>query len=403
MQQQKLPELSISNSSDFINPLQSSEVVVMATGAPVLSSTMALMHQERWQQDESGVPKFVRRFNSPEGSYVAHYVMEDHSVSSQPKILAGQLAWDIVADFGLEAARLNLVFAAYATKPEHGPPWIGYARIKGSDLIKTLGMDRQIRNPDAGNDGRRLITKTLKLLRLVKLAQSIARLGVQVFWQSSKRNCSVSLSRMWDIRIDLHGPINLRQIVDEPEEVIITVRAGLWAKKFLNEAAVEDRKSSVLFQYGNLQVSVLRMNPFRRDLAIRLALHLTFRARINNGISRCKVDSLWQEVVPDTDPGKRNQFGTKEQRFRMRQKWDGALTTLKDLGWQIEFDDSTYFIDYRPAWARGRNNPQPLPAGYFAKLRQAVLSIGPPGFTNTVKRPATDTKKLSPCGEDKDN
>ena len=388
MKRQKLPELPVSNPSDVIDPLlsQSSEMVMMATGAPVLSSTTALMHRERWKQDQSGAPRFVRWFNRPKGSYVAHYVMEDPSASFHPEVLTGRLAWDIVADFGVEAARLHLVFAAYATQPEHGPPWMGYSRIRGSDLMKILGMGRQIRNPDAGNDGRRFITKTLKLLRLVKLAQSIARLGVQVFWQDSKRNCSVSLSQMWDVRIDLHGPINFQQIVEEPEEVIITVRAGLWAEKFLNSKATEDKTASTLFQYGLLAASTLRINPHQEGLAARLAVHLTFRSRINKGKSRCKVGSLWQEVLPDTDLGKRNQFRTKEQRYRMKQRWDNALTSLKKRGWQIEFDDKTYPAEYRPSWAKEQSNHQPLPAGYFAKLRQAVLSIGLPEFPTMEPR-----------------
>ena len=189
----------------------------------------------------------------------------------------------------------------------------------------------------------------------------------------------------------------------------------------MNSKATEDKTASTLFQYGLLAASTLRINPHEEGLAARLAVHLTFRSRINKGKSRCKVGSLWQEVLPDTDPGKRNQFRTKEQRYRMKQRWDNALTSLKKRGWRIEFDGKTYPMEYRPLWAREQNSLRPLSAGYFAKLRQAVLSIGPPEFTNVGprqgkpveltsevirrrrKRPATDTERSGPCpGETSD-
>ncbi|MBQ14918.1 MAG: hypothetical protein CMQ17_11055 [Gammaproteobacteria bacterium] len=386
----KSPALPASDSVEAIDPLvfQDEGFVKMATGAPVWVSATALIHRERWKEDEFGAPIFIKKFNRPKGSYVAIYVVGEH-------ILAGQAAWDVVSKFDIGVVSLHLLFAAYAMQAQNGCFGPASSSIKGTNLIKMLGMDRRIRNPSVGNDGKQFLTKSMKLLHLVELVQSLSRLSVRVFWKDSQKNCNVSLSPLWEVCIDYLGGNSFDQSLKNPEEVIIRVRAGLWAEKFLNPEAAEDKTASTLFQYGLLAASTLRINPYQEGLAAQLAVELTFRSRINRGKSRCKVDTLWKEVLPDTDSGKRNRFQSRKQRYRMKQRWDSALTTLKNLGWRIEFDDSTYPLEYRPPWAKGENSGRPLPKGYFAKLRQAVLSIWSPEYAE-IGRESESAVELRP-------
>jgi hypothetical protein len=72
---------------------------------------------------------------------IEHYITTADPTSQYPEALAGEAAWQIVEQFGIPTAYLHLVFAAHAAAQPS--PWQGLFRLQGSDLIKTLGMERR--------------------------------------------------------------------------------------------------------------------------------------------------------------------------------------------------------------------------------------------------------------------
>ena len=112
----------------------------------MLSSAQALLRRDLWTKNDDGKPVYRRRFS--QGRVIEHYITTADPTSQYPEALAGEAAWQIVEQFGIPTAYLHLVFAAHAAAQPS--PWQGMFRLQGSDLIKTLGMDRRTDVPKPG-------------------------------------------------------------------------------------------------------------------------------------------------------------------------------------------------------------------------------------------------------------
>ena len=142
---------------------QSRTVTPVATGGPMLSSAQALLRRDLWTKNDEGKPVYRRHFS--QGRVIEHYITSADPTSQYPEALAEQAAWQIVAQFGIPTAYLHLVFAAHAaTQPA---PWQGLFRLQGSDLIKTLGMEK-----------RTDVVKPEKLKEIAKQAELLVRLSL---------------------------------------------------------------------------------------------------------------------------------------------------------------------------------------------------------------------------------
>jgi hypothetical protein len=145
----------------------------------------------------------------------------------------------------------------------------------------------------------------------------------------------------------VNEPGSLNYEAGDPDELYIKVRPGSWTEKFLNARDLNGGKEA-LCQYGYLAKSTLQINPYRQRLASKLAIFLTIMSRIRRD-GRYEVGTLLERLEPkelleaiQTSKQRRNALITQ---------WDNALLTLHELGWQIEFDDSTYPDTIRPEWS----------------------------------------------------
>jgi len=84
---------------------------------------------------------------------------------------------------------------------------------------------------------------------------------------------------------------------------------------------------------------------------------------------------LGPSPYPDPPPGGGREID------EVRQRWDEALLTLHEQGWQLTFDDVTYPLALRPDWAVPVDTPahlRQLPADYWRRLLAATLTCTPP-------------------------
>lgn len=345
-----LPELPL---------FQSRAVTPVATGGPMLSSAQALLRRDLWTKDDEGKPVYHRRFS--QGRVIAHYITSADPTSQYPEALAEQAAWQIVEQFGIPTAYLHLVFAAHAaTQPA---PWQGLFRLQGSDLLKTLGMEK-----------RTDVAKPEKLQEIAKQAELLGSVGVWVVWREGKRDLNVRASRMWDVAIDVYGQQGREAAGAAPTDITLTVRPGLWTEKFLNRAGRD--AGLALRQFGYLAQATLRINPYQEELAAKLAVYLTIMSRLR---ATYRVQTLLTAVEP---PSVLQQAAShRQRRYRFKRRWDEALLTLHEHRWQIAFDPRTYPVAIRPDWALPADLPphlRQLPPGYFPLLLAATLTLTPP-------------------------
>jgi len=290
-------------------------VAPVATGSPMLSSAQALLRPDLWQPAGENVPTYRRLFS--QGRAIEHYITTSDPSSRTVEALAGDAAWQIVQQFGLPTAFLHLVFAAYAT--EQPEPWRGIFELRGSDLLRILGMDKRTDVPRAEH-----------LREVARQARLLDSLGVWVVWREPNRDLSVQMSRMWDVALKITGPHEPEGLL-VPTEVLLTVRPGLWAEKFLNAAGA--RAGTALRQFGYLAQQTLRLDPYHQELAAKLAVYLTLMSRLR---SVYQVQHLLEAIEPATVLQKA--AADRRRRYKYKQRWDEALLTLHEQGWQLTYE-----------------------------------------------------------------
>ncbi len=328
-----------------------------ATSAPIVSSLKAQLRRDSWNKDSSGLAYFMHRAKSKSSNIIEHFITNPGDIS----LLPWDEALQIIDKFGTNTAKLHLIFAAHTMRQEK--PWESKFTLSGEDLIRELGWDK-----------RTDIKKTQKLKEIAKLAFALGCLTIQATWvegrDKNKVSCSVQTSRIWETYVDVRsGQLNLEQKIDEPTEIYVTIRPGLWTDAFLNKAGWEAKKA--LYQFGYLAQDVLKIDPYHDDLALRLGLHLTVESRFHIS-GTYKVQTLLEALLPKIVIDEALEKFDKARKLTNR--WNHALEVLSGLkrAFQIEFDQGTYPEVLRP------NSKNRRPRGYFKQLLAAKITIHPP-------------------------
>lgn len=347
---------------------QGRDIERVATGYPILTGAQALINSQ-W---EDGEYPYWRKLVG-EG-FIQHNIVRQSPTSQQFELVPGKAAWEIIQQFGPEAAYVLLIFSSYATDSDE--PWEQQIRLRGTDLIKLFGWDR-----------RTDITLGQKLKKIGHLVELVCSLSVLISNINVGANrYNVARGAMWlleeleyagqlALTVDTSKPGSLQYEAGDPDELYIKVRPGSWTEKFLNAKDLNGGREA-LCQYGYLAKSTLQINPYRQRLASKLAIFLTVMSRIRRD-GRYEVGTLLERLEPkelletiQTSKQKRNTLITQ---------WDNALLTLHELGWQIEFDEATYPDCIRPEWSLGdEGDPSRVrPRNWLPLWLKAIVTIKP--------------------------
>lgn len=203
-------------------------------------------------------------------------------------------------------------------------PWSGSFTLSGEDVIKNLGWNN-----------RKDISTSQKLTELSNCAFALDCLLVKVEWkegQSDRRKTQVTIqtSRMWNISISATGQKNLlSENLENLDKVELQVQPGLWTKGFLNRGGAKAREA--LYQFGYLAQSVLKIDPYHNELALRLAIHLTLESRIHISgeyLVRTLLESVLLGYHEKIDQAQTDRFKARD----LIAQWNEALKTLIKLG-----------------------------------------------------------------------
>ena len=345
---------------------EDAEVERVATGYPILTGAQALIN---FQWEDGEYPYWKKLVGD---GFIQHQIVRQSPSNQQIELVPRKVAWDIIQQFGPEAAYVFLIFSSHATDSEE--PWAEQIRLKGTDLIRLFGWDK-----------RTDITIAQKLKKIGHLVELVCSLSILVSnINIGTKRYNVERGAMWNLEglgyagqlaltVDINQPDSPTYEAGEPDELFIKVRPGVWTEKFLNASDASAKEA--LFQYGYLAKSTLQINPYRQRLASKLAIFLTIMSRIRDD-GRYEVRTLLERLEPKT-----LLEGVQEDRLRrvkLINQWDSALLTLKELGWEIDFDQATYPKSIRPAWSLSDDvDAGYRPRNWLATWLKAIVIIKP--------------------------
>lgn len=334
-------------------------ILPIPTFAGIGSAALAQIRKDLWGKDNNGFALFKHQAKGNPKNYIEHYISNPGDIELLPLEQAEQ----IINKFGFNTVKLHLIFAAHTmTQPT---PWSGEFSLKASDVIKYLGWDKRTDQP-----------VHQKLTEIAKAAFVLDCLLVKSVWVEGRNkkggiNASTPTGRMWNVVVDPRGQLNIEGKVEKPEEVYITVQPGLIFRSFLNKAG--SKLKEALYQFGYLAQSILKIDPYHDELALRLAIHLTMESRVHTS-GKYRVETLLKHLLPHTAIDKAR--SDKRKGYDLKQRWDNALKLLKKLSWQIQFDESY------PSWLQpGSKLKKPADARkmkIIEWLLQAKITIQPP-------------------------
>ena len=359
-------------------------ILPIPTFAGIGSAALAQIRKDRWQKDSNGFAYFRHQAKGNPKNYIEHYISNPGDIELLPLEQAEQ----IIDKFGFNTVKLHLIFAAHTMNQNR--PWDSNFSLKASDVIKYLGWDRRTDLP-----------VHQKLNEIAKAAFVLDCLLVKSVWVEGRNkkgeiNASTPTGRMWNVVVDPRGQLDIKGKVEKPEEVYITVQPGLIFHNFLNKAGSQLKEA--LYQFGYLAQDILRIDPYHDELALRLAIHLAMDSRVHIS-GKYRVETLLKHLLPHTDIDTAR--SDKRKGYDLKQRWDNALKLLKELNWQIQFDESY------PSWLQpGSKAKKPADARkmkIIEWLLQAKITIKPPEpipellATKVQPKPKSQNQKRIPA------
>lgn len=374
-------------------------IEMMATGAPVISATQAYLKTPDWEKYRQGSLYFLKEFGK--GRFIEFYIIKNQE--QQPEFITNRAEKEILERYGVMAARLHIVFAAYAASQRC--PWKEPFDLRASDLIQTLGLNAINR-----------MNKATKLKAVAELAWIVGTLGAEIHWYEGELNlCITRKTPIWTILYveEYHQP-NLFEETTELVEVIIRVMPGAWAEKFLNKEGEQRKKA--LYQYGLLVQDIFDIDRYKHKLASALALYLTQNIRFHPE-RNYRIQTLIESVISAQEIEKIRRV--KQYRSRFVKQFYNALETLTEIGFKVKFTQS-FPKTLLPTWAElpderpNKLDPvttapldKTLPKGFFdIWLNGVVIISGPPMLesamaaleekkSQAIKEKATKSSKKS--------
>ncbi|HHP7244299.1 MAG TPA: helix-turn-helix domain-containing protein [Elainellaceae cyanobacterium] len=367
---------SIINSPKEAELFLNNHIEPIPTGAPFMSSIESQLRADLWYERD-GIAVFQKIAKSNPQNYIEHYISSPGDVTMLP--------WDaaekIINNFGFNTVKLQLILAAHAMNQTE--PWSGSFTLSGEDVIKNLGWNN-----------RKDITVSQKLSELASCAFALDCLLVRVEWKEGQTNrrktqVTVQTSRMWNISVSATGQKNLlSDKIEALTKVELQVQPGLWTKGFLNRGGAKAKEA--LYQFGYLAQSVLKIDPYHNELALRLAIHLTIESRIHKS-GDYRVKTLLESVLVGYDAKLEKALSDRHKARDLVHQWNEALKTLVKLGWSVEFHDN-YPESLRP------DSKIRKPKGYIYILLESKIKILPPdpipGLLDRKKTPRYEPRKL---------
>lgn len=339
----------------------------MASAFPIWEASSILTQRKDlpWDSDSNGKLCYAKDVENGRGS-VYFWVTEDLD-HEHPATLAGAAALAVIDTFDIRAACMHLIYAAHATQLEK--PWEQEFVIDDRQIEEYLGLKKRTDK-----------NKQQKLALIKEIAQQPCQITTFISWpaQGRARGFTVSETRLWQMLEIQHHYASDLFANKELSGLTFRVKAGYWAKYFLNEEGRIDL--STYCQTGILSKVILEdvMRVWQqREGAARLMIWLLFKTKVD-----MKHPLLVQTLMEIAYGSQKIEAAKLNGRLRnkLANTWDEDLLVLHDRGWHLQFYSETYSPEIQPL-AFGRSNHS-RPRSFFEQLLSARMWISPPNSLN---------------------
>jgi hypothetical protein len=303
-------------------------------------------------------------------TFLEHQMTLHDRASQQVDMVLGRALWQILQQFGIEAAYVFLLLAAKATRSRN--PWEELVELHTAELLHLNIWDKAAdahvgrRLKAVGNWVELVCNLSLLLTKVNPETQKFKALRIP-FWVMEEMEYSGRVSRS-AIVLGGYQP-------EESQDLTVRVGFGLWSEQFVD--VPDEQKREALGRFGYQANSVLQINPIRKSLAASLAILLLLLNQ-SDPDRFYSVGALLEQVESKATLIEMQR--RKDRRNYFWSRWNTALHTLQKLGWQIEFDPQTYPEMLQPAWQQS-DAPSPLGTDADRWVRswlQAKIRIQPP-------------------------
>lgn len=306
--------------------------IVIWEGCNVLSQRQSL----NWNTTEDGSLFYQPTLNR---NYSLSLQIIDTVDDHIPALPTGKKAIANLESFDIRAACLHLIYAAHATALER--PWEQEFVLSDRQIEEYLGLDK-----------RKDLSKPAKLTLIKEIAQQPCLIQISMSYPAQGRIQGFSLqhSRLWHL-------LEIQHHFQEDEQgcrylvgLTFRIRAGTWAKFFLNKQGCKER--TALYQYSILPKSLLSMVMSiwqQHEGAARMMFWLLFKVRLGRE-QRITVPTLMRIAYGE----KRlvQAASQREERKRLLRTYESDLEVLNHYGLRPTFDPETYPETIQPLWAK---------------------------------------------------
>jgi DNA-binding transcriptional regulator YiaG len=313
------------------NPFASAIVIWEACN--LLSQRQSLA----WQENDKGELSYERAIDRGRGKL--HLKVMDKPAGSSAVEVARKKELSIIESLDIRASCLHLIYAAYAATLDK--PWEQEFVINDRQIEEYLGLDK-----------RKDLSKAYRLTLIKELAQQPCALEIGIHSPRQGRIEEINLKKekIWHL-LEIHhhfqkDELGCKHLVG----LTFRIKAGMWAKYFLNKQACRDRKA--FYQYSSLPKSVLStvMSIWQQhEGAVRLMLWLLFKTRMGKE-QRLTVPTLMRIAYGEKRLMKAH--SDREERKRLLRTFESDLDILNQYGLKPVFDPVTYPEAIQPLWVK---------------------------------------------------
>ncbi len=311
------------------NPFASSIVIWEACN--ILAQRASLS----WETDEEGKICYRRQVNQGRGEIAFHITDSGNQTTDL----------SVIENFDIRAACLHLILAAHATPLDK--PWEQEFTIDEHQIEKYLGLEK-----------RKDLSKNVKLTLIKNLVQQACSLLVSVQWfqQGRIQKFSFAKTPLWHLQGMQHYFQEDKNGCQYLVGITFKIRAGIWAKHFLNRQGCKDRKA--FYQYGSLPRTLLTtiMSIWQQhEGTARLMLWLLFKAKMGKE-QRIIVPTLMRVAYGEEKVV--TAATHRQERKRLLRTFEKDLEVLNHHGIKAMFDPVTYPPEILPLWAKLMDIPE---------------------------------------------
>ncbi len=290
-----------------------------------------------WKVDATGCLYYERQVSGGRGRLT--FRLGKALASENAGIFDAATAQAELASWDVRAACLHLIYAAHAIALAQ--PWQQEFIISDRQIEDYLGLGK-----------RKDLSKLAKLTLIKDLVQQPCKLQLDIHWFQQGRVPGFSLehSHLWHLLEIQHHFQEDSQGCRHLTGLTLRVKAGDWAKYFLNRQGVQE--GTAFYQYSSLPKSLLWTVTSlwqQHEGACRMLLWLLFKAKMGNE-QRLTIPTLMRIAYGETRVLEATTH--REERKRLLRAFESDLEVLNHYGMKPVFDPVTYPPEIQPLWAK---------------------------------------------------